>query len=268
MQMTSRSILCKAAMILFSIIAVFLTSPCTAAIAGTTVPSSTALPVRFVHSVDARKARPGDPVVAKLLQTVVTPDGFRIPKGTLVTGHVVDARPFRRTNEPYSEPKASVLSIHFDRILNGGLSTPVNLSVRALANSIESYEAAYPHRLDETDGLGTTVLIGGSEFSPLDKAIRDSDGQVIGFNRRNGVFARLIASDDTSSAGNPMCNATDSEQSLAIFSPSACGTYGFDGVSMPRTGRRGSGMFTLESHERSVKLYAGSTALLQETKGH
>lgn len=267
MQMTSRSIPCNGAMILFSIIAVFVTSPCAAATTVTTVSSSTALPVRFVHSVDARKAQPGDQVVAKLLQTVVTPDGFRIPKGTLITGHVVDARPFHRPNEPYSEPKASVLSIHFDRIVNGDLSTSANLSVRALANSIESYEAAYPHRLDETDGLGTMVPIGGGEFSPLDKAIRDSNGQVIGFNRRNGVFARLIASDDTNMAGSPMRNATNSEQSLAVFSPSACGTYGFEGISMPRTGRRGSGTFTLESHEHSVKLYAGSTALLQETKG-
>ncbi len=268
MQMTSRSILCGAAMILFNIVAFSVTSLCAAATVGATVPSSMAVPVRFVHSVDARKAHPGDQVVAKLLQTVVIPDGPRILKGSLVIGHVVDAQPFHLTREPYAEQKASVLSIHFDHIVNGDLSTPVNLSVRALANSIESYEAAYPHRLDETDGLGTIDLIGGDEFSPLDKAIRDSDGQVIGFNRKNGVFARLITSDDTNMTGSPGCNATDSEQSVAIFSPSACGTYGFEGVSMSRTGRRGSGTFTFESHEHSVKLYAGSTALLQETKGH
>jgi hypothetical protein len=267
MQMRIRSVLCGAAMILFNIIAFSVTSPCGAA-TGTTVPSSTALPVRFVHSVDARKANPGDQVVAKLLQTVVSLDGLRVPKGALVIGHVVDAQPFHLNREPYAEQKASVLSIHFDHIVNGDVSTPVNLSVRALANSIESYEAAYPHRLDETDGLGTMDLIGGDEFSPLDKTIRDSDGQMIGFNRKNGVFARLIASDDTNRVGSPGCNATDSEQSMAIFSPSACGTYGFEGVSMRRTGRRGSGMFTLESHEHSVKLNAGSTALLQETKGH
>jgi hypothetical protein len=224
--------------------------------------------VRFVHSVDARKARPGDQVVAKLLQAVVTPDGSRIPKGSLVIGHVVDAQPFHLNREPYAEPKASVLSIHFDHIVTGDLSTPVNLSVRALANSIESYEAVYPHYLDETDGLGIMELIGGEEFSPLDKAIRDRDGQVIGFNRKNGVFARLIASEDTNMAGIPGCNATDSEQSLGIFSPSACGIYGFEGVLMLRAGRRGSGTFTLWSHEHSVKLYAGSTALLQEAKGH
>lgn len=266
MQMTSRSILRKTAMTLFSMIAVFVTNPWAAVTAGTTVPSSTALPVRFVHSVDARKAQPGDRVVAKLLRTVVTPDGFRIPKGTLITGHVVDARPFHLTNDPYAESKASVLSIHFDRIVNGDLSMPVNLSVRALANSIESYEAANPQRLDETEGLGTMDLVGGDEFSPLDKTIRDSDGHVIGFNRRNGVFARLIASDDTNMARSPGCNATDSEQSLAIFSPNVCGTYGPEGVSMPRKGRRGSGTFTLESHQHSVKLDAGSTALLQEKK--
>jgi hypothetical protein len=106
-----------------------------------------------VHSVDARKARPGDQVVAKVLQTVVIPDGPRISKGSLVIGHVVDARPFHLNSEPYADQKASVLSIHFDHIVNGDINAPVNLSVRALANSIESYDAAYPHRLDETDGF-------------------------------------------------------------------------------------------------------------------
>src|ERR1017187_8874011 len=110
MQITSRSILCGAPMTLFNIIAFSVTSPCTASVAATNVRSSTALPVRFARSVDARKARPGDQVVARLLQTVVIPDGPRIPKGSLVIGHVVDAQPFHLNREPYTKQKASILS--------------------------------------------------------------------------------------------------------------------------------------------------------------
>ena len=231
-----------------------------------TLPPSTALPVRFVHSVDARKAKPGDVVTAKTLQVIVLPGGQRLPKGTLLKGHVVYARPFRVDPAPYAEQKASRLSIRFDKIEQGDLILPVNLSVRALANYLESEDAAAPRYLDETDSLGTMVLIGGDEFSPLDKAIKNNNGDVIGYNRKKGVFGRLSASDDAPSGASGRCGPTTTEQSLAIFSPSACGLYGFVNESMPHTGRKGSGTFTLESRNHSVKLYSGSTALLQETE--
>jgi hypothetical protein len=104
------------------------------------------------------------------------------------------------------------------------------------------------------------ILIGGTTFSPLDKMIQTEDGDAIGYNRNNGVFARLIASGS--------CSGTDTEQSIAIFSPDACGAYGFRGDYLADTGRDGSGTFTLELRGHSAKLDAGSTALLQvnETK--
>jgi len=231
-----------------------------------TVPASTALPVRFVHSVDARKAKPGDLVMAKTLQVIVLPGGRRLPKGTLLQGRVVAARPLRFDPAPYAEQKPSRLSIHFDQIEQGDLILPVNLSVRALANSLESEDAAVPRYLDETDALGTMVLIGGDEFSPLDKAIKDNNGDVIGYNRRKGIFAPLSKSDHAASGASGKCGPTTTEQSVAIFSPSACGLYGFVSESMPHAGRKGSGTFTLESRSHSVKLYTGSTALLQETE--
>jgi hypothetical protein len=189
-------------------------------------------------------------------------------KAPLVLGHVVDVRPLRSRESQNEQPKRSSISIHFDQILSGAKTLPVNLSVRALADTIDSYEATYPHSLDETDRPGNMVLIGGDEFSPLDKTILDMDGDVIGYNRKQGVFAKLPEAVDIATDVRPECAGTNSEQSLAIFSPSACGIYGFGDVSMPHTGRSGSGTFTLESPDHPVKLYAGSTALLQETQVH
>jgi hypothetical protein len=85
--------------------------------------------------------------------------------------------------------------------------------------------------------------------------IQSEDGDAIGYNRKNGVFARLIASGP--------CNGTNTEQSIAIFSPDACGAYGFGGDYLADSGRNGSGTFTLALHGHSAILYAGSTALLQ-----
>jgi hypothetical protein len=250
----------------FPLIGLLLSAPCATSAVQTKVPTGTALPVRFVRSVDAKKARPGDHVTAKTLQVVILSGGRRLPKGTLLVGHVVDAQPYHFNPEHYARQKGSSISIHFDQIVNGDLTVPVNLSVRALANTLQSQWAPRPHYQDETDGAGTMILVGGDEFSPFDKMVRDDDGDVIAYNRKDGLFARLLPSNDPNSKSHLNCSSTSTEQSVAIFSPNACGLYGFEGVSMPHAGRSGSGTFTLVSRGGSIKLYAGSTALLQETE--
>jgi len=107
------------------------------------------------------------------------------------------------------------------------------------------------------------TLIGGTAFSPLDKRIQTNDGDAIGYNRKDGVFARLIPAESSESGTTIHCDGTSTEQSVAIFSPDACGVYGFGGASMPANGQDGSGTFTLAVRGRTMKLYAGSTALLQ-----
>ena len=250
----------------FTVIGLLLSAACAIAATQTKVPTGTAIPVRFVRSVDAKRARSGDRVIAKTLQVIFLPGGQRLPKGTLLVGHIVEAQPYHSDPEPYAHQKASSISIHFDQIVNEDLTLPVNLSVRALANTFESQSAPTPHYQDETDGAGTMILIGGDEFSPFDKTVRDDSGDVIAYKRKGGLFARLLPSDDPASKTRLNCSSTSTEQSVAIFSPNACGLYGFEGVSMPHAGRSGSGTFTVVSRGSSMKLYAGSTALLQETE--
>lgn len=232
----------------------------TVAVQSQVLPKSTAIPIRFEHSVDTKKAKVGDQVTAKTIQVIVLPDGKSIPKGTLVVGHVVALDAFSFDQTPYAHRRPSMLSIHFDKLETGDAAIPVNLSVRAIANANDSKDATYPHSTDDTDHVGMMILIGGTTFSPLDKMIQTEDGDAIGYNRKNGVFARLIASGS--------CKGTDTEQSIAIFSPGACGAYGFGGDYLVNSGGDGSGTFTLALRGHSVKLYAGSTALLQvnETK--
>ena len=194
------------------------------------LPQSTAIPVRFEHSVDTKKAKVGDQVTAKTIQVIALPGDRSIPKGALLVGHVVALEVFHFDETPYAHQKPSMLSIHFDKLQTGDAAIPVNLSVRAIASTIDSKEAAYPHSTDDTDHLGMMILIGGTTFSPLDKMIQTEDGDAIGYNRKNGVFARLIASGS--------CSGTDTEQSIAIFSPDACGAYGFGGDYLADTGPR------------------------------
>ena len=232
------------------------------------LPHSTAIPVRFVHSLDAKKAKVGDTVTAETMQVITLPGGEEIAKGAMIVGHVVAAQAFHFDPTPYAHQQPSLISIHFDKLQKGEAVIPVNLSVRAIASTIDSQEAASPHYLDETDRVGTVKLIGGTEFTPFDKMIQSGDGDAIGYNRKEGVFARLTASGYSGPGASFHCEATDTEQSVAIFSPDACGVYGFAGDYLSDNGHDGSGTFTLAVRGHSVKLYAGSTALLQvnETK--
>jgi hypothetical protein len=223
------------------------------------LPASTTLPVVFERTVDAGRVKSGDVVRAKTIQAVSV-SGAEIRKGATLTGHVVEARGFVFDPTHYAVQKSSYLSIHFDQVEDKGVTIPVNVSVRALANSIAADEASRPRRTDDTDNLGTMVLIGGDHYSPIGKELVSSDDEdIVGYIRREGVFAHLLAGSD----GGLLCNGTDTEQAVGIFSAGACGLYGFSSLSMPDNGSRQTGTFRLESHHGTVKLYAGSAALLQ-----
>jgi hypothetical protein len=156
----------------------------------------------------------------------------------------------------------SYLSIHFDKIVMKGSEMPLNVSVRALASTIDSDDARTPHGIDESDHLGTIVQIGGDQFSPIGKDLLTPDGDVVGYIRKHGVFARSISNEYVDEYASFRCDGTIREQSVANFSPSACGLYGFDSTYMAENGRRG-GSFRLESRHHTVKLYTGSTALFE-----
>ncbi len=227
------------------------------------LPASTAIPVEFTRTLDAGKAKPGDVVVAKTMQIVLLPNGQVLPKGALVMGHVVASRPFTYNPAPYAVQQPSYLSIHFDKIIAKSVEAPLNVYVRALADTFESSDASYPHRLGDSDsGLGTMDQIGGDHYSPIGKRLLTSEDDVVGYVRKHGVFARLISNEYMDPCTSFHCDGTTQEESVAIFSPSACGLYGFDSTYIRDDGLK-SGNFRLESRHHTVKLYAGSAALLK-----
>jgi hypothetical protein len=184
-----------------------------------------------------------------------------LPSGTALTGHVIAATPFHFDATPYATQTPSALSIRFDSIDEHGSRLAVSLSLRAIAGPVASHEAQIPHPLDETDWSATRELIGGATTSSLDKTVFAPDGSIVGYNRSQGIYARLLAS---VSASDPAitCDPTSTEQSVALFSPSACGVYGINSVTVAGIGAQ-DGAFVIESTRRSVQLDAGTTALLQ-----
>jgi hypothetical protein len=220
-----------------------------------TLPAQTTIPVIFTHTENAAKAKAGDVVTAKTIQVVLLPNGNQLAKGSLVIGHIVEARPFKFDDTDYAVQQASYLAIKIDQVVDKSGPSPVVASVRAMADPISSQEARSPHGIDETDYLGTVTLIGGAHFSPIDRHVTVGlDDDVVAYNKKQGVFAHLLP-------GGASCPGTQTEQSVGVFSPDACGLYGFASVHLSED--NASGTFRLASTHHTVVLYAGSAALLE-----
>ena len=227
-----------------------------------TLPAQTTLPIAFTHTVDAAKARNGDVVTAKTMQAIILPGGETLPKNTVIEGHVVGAKAFNFDETPYAKQQASELSIQFDKVVDHGTATPIVVSVRAIANAVEAWNAEKPHGTDESDSVGTMELIGGGHYSPISNKVYSSDDEdIIGYNKKHGVFARLLPADYAGKQGEFSCEGTQSEQAVGIFSPEACGAYGYSSVSISNGPTEGS--FRLASTHSTVKLYSGSAALIE-----
>jgi hypothetical protein len=230
--------------------------------AAATIPESTAIPVRFTHTVDAAHAKSGDVVTAQTLQSVVLPGGGSLARGALVIGHVVEVHPYVEERTPYTKPAPSVLAIHFDRAVDKGVSIPLNVSLRALADKVASDKASSPaYGFD--DNVGTMLLVGGDHYTPGSRIGFSPDQDAVLSIRRDGVYARLIANDYVHGGVALHCDGTSTQQPVGIFSANACGYFGYNTVYLETNGSTNGGTFRLDSGHDMVKIYAGSTALLE-----
>ena len=221
-----------------------------------TLPAQTTIPVAFVHSIDAHKAKTGDVVTAKSMQQVVLAGrAKRSRRAHCWLGISSRPAPFSSTRHRMQNKSRLCLrsnstswSKRERRLLSTSRcersQTPLN---RGTPRS--------PSTLMKAITSGTMYLIGGGQYSPLEKKIVSSDeDEIVGYNKKHGTYARLFAADYTGKQGTIHCDATQSEQAIGIFSPQACGAYGFSTVSLSVDTQTNA--FRLASMHDTVKLYA------------
>ena len=220
------------------------------------IPSGTVLPVMLSSTLDSRRAKSGQTINGRLKQNVFLPNGSVLPRNTKVIGHIVSA------SAP-ATGQAARISLQFDYLLWAGRKIAITAHLRALASMNEVFEAKMP--TNSWDDYGTspsdwnTIQVGGAGvFRGSGQLI--ADGEVIGRATDYGaVTARLIAAPQR---GCPN-TANDHEQSLWIFSPSACGVYGLPDVTIAHAGRTApAGLIELAS-SRFVRVNGGSGWLLR-----
>jgi len=194
------------------------------------LPAGTVLPVMTSTTLNAAKSKPGDKLSARLMQDVVLPSGEKIRRGAKLEGRVVQV-------SPATGARASV-AVRFDRLISAGRQIPLTVSLRALASMQDVFDAQLPTGTFDDYGTSisdwTTVQVGGAAVYLGDATVRDGM-QIIGKAPGWGiVIAKLVA------APKRGCEATqsesDREQSLWVFSPWACGTYGLGDLTIAHHG--------------------------------
>jgi len=224
------------------------------------LPPKTTLPIVFTRGIDANHTHVGDTVLARTTQDVILPGGLKVPAGAQVSGHVVEAAPFKFDRTPYARQTQSTLSVHFDTVSSGGRSLPLNVYVRAMADPLTTSGAEMPVANDDSSSPATTQ-IGGDTTRRSQDEVLSQDGDVVGYRRRGAVYAHLISA---SGKAPSTCDASDTEESMGAYSASACGLYGFVGDELKETGAGSQpSTLVLASQRQAPKIWKNSTALLE-----
>jgi hypothetical protein len=220
------------------------------------IPTGTVLPVMANSSLDSTRSKPGDKFTGRLMQDVALSSGEKIRAGAKIEGQVVESSSPGGAN-------GARLVVRFDRLIFGDKQTPVMVSLRSLASMNEVFNAQLP--VNTFDEYGTsssdwnTIQVGGAAVYRGDGTVRSAMDIVGRATDYGAVTAKLLPAPKL---GCP-ASSTDGEQSLWVFSPWACGAYGFDDLTIAHHGNNPPvGTIELTS-PKSVHVRGGSGWLLR-----
>src|SRR5579871_220064 len=198
------------------------------------------IPVQLTKTVDAKKVKTGDQVVAKVTMDLKTQSGqVLVPKDTEVLGHVTEA-PARSKQE-----KESQLGIAFDHaVLKDGGNVNLPMSIQAVIgpqNSGNNAETAPPPSSQQPGGMSPSA--GGRSMGPGNAA------------PGNGAPTNEPPADNGSAD-------TSSNNQRPPITANTRGVVGFSNLRLdnPSNAKQGS---VLSSDKNNVKLESGTLMLLR-----
>jgi len=194
------------------------------------LPNGTILPLALGTPIREAKLKPGDPVVAKLAQYVEV-NGMRLPRGTEVSGHVIEFG-------PGTKGAGQRVALVFDKISLHGATVPIVTTLRALASMEAVFEAQLPTNLIDDFGSSirdwNTLQIGGQVVYRGDGSVMEAD-KVVG---RATIVGEVFGEPKTW-PWSPCSRdrASNTVQSFWVFSTDACGIYGSPNLKLAHAGR-------------------------------
>lgn len=206
----------------------------------------TMLQTELAKTIDAKNAKPGDEVTARLTQDVLVKGKVILPRGSKVMGHVSEAQA-RSKEHPESR-----LVVVFDRVaVKGGQEVAGSFVIAAVAPPVVLQQASA-----RNDNLGVPQSMGSKGNL--------SGGAVGGVPTTANADARNPASADTAS---PKINAESGSVGndpvpQGVLSSASRGVIGMEGLSLD-SNAGGAPASILRSARKNVKLETGTQLLLQ-----
>ena len=196
----------------------------------------TNLRVELARTVDAKKAKPGDPVLAKTVDELMAGKRVVSPRGTRIFGHVVSAT-------PHKGDTPSTLQIAFDKIeLSADNQVPMKAVIQALSEPVE---------ITNPGGYGAGEPAGGGSMGSAPM------GAPAG--RMGGMQPAIPSTPNNGGLGNSNSNPGASASASGRIPLNAQGVIGMADVSL-NTSAQGDSTITSQKH--NLKLESGTQMIL------
>ena len=198
----------------------------------------TVIPVQLTKTIDAKKAKTGDEVVAKVSQDLKTPSGeILVPKDSKVVGHVTEAR--ARTKDQ----KDSEVAIAFDHATtkNGDMQLP--MSIQAIIA---------PQNNDSADAGGSSPSYGNSPSPSMGGG---------GGRPMSGGTSSMPQAQTPSNIPNPGMGQSGGNARPPITA-STQGVIGMSDMKLAANAENAQGS-VVSSEKNNVKLESGTIMLLR-----
>jgi hypothetical protein len=234
----------------------------TALFAQTVVPSGTILPLRLNSSLKSNKIKPGHVVTARVMQDVPLSDKSKIPTGSKVIGHIVEV-------SPSNSAGGAKIALRFDTLVFSKQRVAITTDARALASMMTVFAAQLPELGGDRgtpENAWVTEQIGGEANYHGGWDVTNGS-QVVGKSLLSGgVLARVSAAPGSKCRGEIENN--HELQPFWVFASDACGTYGFEDLTIAHAGRTNPiGEIVLTAQQGNVHIPRGSGLLLRVIKG-
>jgi hypothetical protein len=227
----------------------------------------TTLQAELTKTIDAKKAKSGDEVTARLMQDVKADGKVVLHKGSKLVGHVTEAQARSKENAESS------LGLVFDKaVLKGGEEVPFRGVIQALAPPVQGALSVTPDDGGSTGsgmGSGSGSSMGGGRSGGAPAPVGGGAGGAVNSmpgsvsNTANNTAGSVTNS--ATGAVNSSVNQTAGAAASGTFSSASRGAVGMQGVVLNTAAAGNAQGSVISSANHTVKLDSGTQMILQVT---
>lgn len=212
----------------------------------------TAFNASLVTDLDARRNKAGDPFTVELTEPVKYQRSVILPKGTLLTGHLV------RSTAGHGRRGAG-LFLQFEKAqLKGGEEALLNAGIQAV--SIPSADSSGKELPEGGESAGSPESVEDVSNAREPEPLHEKSARVLETSRNTRVARPKDEMPDPLTMESPLTQGSFTKQGL--FTPDSQGVFGMPDVKLYTPLSQGSNGSVLLSTRKNLRLPAGSKLLL------